>query len=140
MEATIPASKTMSRIHPFVAAFGPGPFSIFATIHLPALDLRDRDEAEWERRLGVAAGVARSFGVELGVCGCCGHATSESIIGEPDHGNAKERRRFAVCRRCVQRHGGRVLNRKLAYIDRTHEGYARQSDTDRAILAAKGKS
>ena len=121
-------AQTDRPVHPFVAAFGPGPFSIFAVVRVPSLALRDRDAELWGRLLDQAIEKAAAYRVELGRCGCCGRQASETIIGEADRGPASERARFGLCRTCIKRHGGRTMRMKLAWIDRTHEGYARTAE------------
>jgi hypothetical protein len=109
-------------VNPLIEKFGPGPLSIFAVIRMP-------DVATWRRYPEVAGEMAkaamelaRDYRVETGRCGCCGRETSEIIVGESARSLTETGRRWAVCRPCIQTHGGASLRRKLAYIDHTRNG------------------
>lgn len=108
-----------SLVNPLVEKCGPAPLSIFAVIAMP-------DQATWRRHpevagemARVAMELARDYHVETGRCECCGRSVDEIVVGESARTLDTPGRRWAACRGCIETHGGRGLNTKLAYMDHT---------------------
>jgi hypothetical protein len=110
-------------VNPLIEKFGPGPLSIFAVIRMPTDAVRLRDASAYDAMVAAAKSLASDYKVRLGRCECCGSTRlNDHVVGEANAGPAATRRRWVVCRPCIQAHGGRTLRTKLAYMDHTRSG------------------
>jgi hypothetical protein len=109
-------------VHPLEAAgLGPAPFTLFATIRLPAAS-----QGGTARRSAQVDAAERLYRVKAGFCYACKSPKDETFVIE-----RADRKNAAVCRNCVNALGGAVMVRKLAHLDHEADRLARRCGRDR---------